>query len=149
MNLLPEEEILSNNEILGLTVTSHRIRSQSDSLNTSFMTSIILENIASISVARFTYPWLIAIAFCSCVIGLWISGSSGGRDSYSTATIGFLIGVCFLIAYFLSIKKVVEIASSGGAVIRKPISVDTNMKQVHQIIEKIEDAKDARYMIGK
>jgi len=49
----------------------------------------------------------------------------------------------------LSIKKVIEIASSGGAVIRKTISNDVHMKQVHQVIEKIEDAKDARYMIGK
>lgn len=49
----------------------------------------------------------------------------------------------------MSIRKVIEIASSGGAVIRKTISGDVNMKQVHQVIDKIEDAKDARYMIEK
>lgn len=150
MNLLPEEEILSNNEILGLTLTSHRIRSQTNFFSTSFMISILLENIASISIARFTYPWLIAAAFWSCVICLCISVvASGFKDSYGIAIVGFLIGFCFLIAYVVSIKKVIEIASAGGAVIRKPISVDTNMKQVHLFIDKIEDAKDARYMIGK
>lgn len=70
MNLLPEEEILSNNEILGLTLTSHRLRSQTNFFNTSFMTSIMLENIASISVARFSYPWLIPTGVLSIVIGV-------------------------------------------------------------------------------
>lgn len=144
MNLLPEEEILSNNEILGLTLTSHRIRSQTDFFNTSFTTSIMLENVASISVARFHYPWLIAMGICSGSIIVLLS-----RNSSVDTAIGIAIGICFFIAYFVSIKKVIEIASSGGAVIRKPISVDANMKQVHQVIEKIEDAKDARYMIGK
>ncbi|MFN8750130.1 MAG: hypothetical protein ACK5ZE_21305 [Pseudanabaena sp.] len=144
MNLLPEEEILSNNEILGLTLSSHRIRSQTDSFNTNFMTSIMLENVASISVARFTNPWLIAMGFFSIFIGFL-----SANNSSTSLGIFLLIGLCLFIAYFLSIKKVIEIASSGGAVIRKPISVDTNMKQVHQLIDKIEDAKDARYMIGK
>jgi hypothetical protein len=144
MNLLPEEEILSNNEILGLTLTSHRIRSQTDSFNTNFMTSIMLENVASISVARFTNPWLIGTGFFSIFIGFL-----SANNSSTSLGLFLLIGVCLFIAYFLSIKKVIEIASSGGVVIRKPISVDTSMKQVHQLIEKIEDAKDARYMIGK
>ena len=144
MNLLPEEEILSNNEILGLTLTSHRIRSQTDSFNTNFMTSIMLENVASISVARFTNPWLIATGLLSIFIGFL-----SANNSSTSLGLFLLIGLCLFIAYFLSIKKVIEIASSGGVVIRKPISVDTNMKQVHQLIDKIEDAKDARYMIGK
>ena len=146
MNLLPEKEILSNNEIVGLTLTSHRIISQTDSFNAGFMTSIMLENIASIAVTRFNNPWILAIAVPCILTGLLL-----GKDAYNgtLATVIMFIGLCFSISYFLSIKKVIEIASSGGAVIRKTISNDVHMKQVHQVIEKIEDAKDARYMIGK
>jgi|JFJP01.1.fsa_nt_gi hypothetical protein len=146
MNLLPEEEILSNNEILGLKLTSHRIISQTDSFNAGFMTSIMLENVASIAVTRFNNPWILAIAVPCILTGLLL-----GKDAYNStlATLIIFIGLCFCISYFLSIKKVIEIASSGGAVIRKTISNDVHMKQVHQVIEKIEDARDARYMMGK
>jgi len=106
----------------------------------------MLENIASIAVARFSNPWLLAVGVFSIFIGVSL-GAGSANDRFAFA--GIFIGICLFIAYFVSIKKVIEIASSGGAVIRKSISGDVNMKQVHQFIEKIEDAKDARYMMGK
>ncbi|MCL1470057.1 hypothetical protein [Argonema antarcticum] len=142
MNLLPEEEVLYDNKNLGLILTTHRVRADGYSFGNYFLRSIMLEKIASVAVAKVSYPGLLFYGVLFFGVGLFFFVYNSNFFYIS------LIGLILVFAYFITIRKVLEIASCG-AVIRINIPVSIDMKEVKQFIEILEDAKDARYMIGK
>lgn len=141
MDFLPEEQVLYDNRNLGLTLTTHRVRAESHLHGYYLFTSIMLEKVASVAIARINYPWLILIGVVFFLGGFFKLGSDLNPFL-------FLISLSLFIGYFLTIRKALQIASCGAVIsINIPISVD--MKEVKQFIEILEDAKDARYSIGR
>lgn len=141
MNFLPEEEVLYDNKNLGLTLTTHRVRAEWYLYGYYFLKSIMLEKVASVAITRVSYPSLLLLSvlfFMGCVAPV------GGNGNLFL----FLISLMLFIGYFITIRIVVEIASCG-AVIRINIPLGIDMKEVKQLIEILEDAKDARYTIGR
>jgi subtilisin family serine protease len=136
--LLPHEEVLSTFAGTTLVLTTHRVRSYGDALGRSSVTSIMLDQIASISMVSLSKPWLWIIG------ALLMFGSLAAADQTDKGWVaGVVVSIAFIAAYFITRRKVLSVASAAAA-----IAVDAagaSKETMHEIIDSIEAAQDARY----
>jgi hypothetical protein len=82
--------------------------------------------------------WVAPLCF---VVGILVQLNTRGN----ALLLGFLIGAALLIVYSITLKEVLEIASSG-AVIRISTK-EMGFQSVKELIDRIEEAKNARYLL--
>lgn len=141
MMSLPGERLLYESPTGKLKITTHRVRYERQSGSTATIKSIMLEEVASCSMIRKTYPWLLIFA-AICFLGGLLLAFSGWMAGL---VFGLILAVILGFAYLLSREQVVAIASGGTT-----IFVNTQVwasNDVRELIEKVEAAKNARYLV--
>lgn len=118
MELLENENIITESANKQVMLTSYRIRFRDSISKKSNFTSIMLDKISSIGVTYQSNVWLL-------IIGI--------------LTIPIFVGVILIILFFISRKHVVSISSDGGSSI---VFETKGMKRefLEEFIDKIENA---------
>lgn len=143
MELLPDEKVLLLSDDNELTLTTHRVRLESQSLGRAQIISIMLEELASCSMTRVSHPIFLILAGVSIVIGAVVA--SNGRGNEGALTLGLVAAVVFVILYFANRQQIIALASAGAT-----INVNTqgmNPETVRAFINRAETAKNARYLL--
>jgi hypothetical protein len=139
--LLPNEKILSNRR--GLTLTTHRIRYQSEVWGSSQIKSIMLEELASCVVTRSSNPVLLVLAALCFLVGIIIA--TNNRDA-APPLIGALVLASVLVGIYFATRQQILLLESGGTTITATVEV-ANMIELRGLIDEIEAAKNERYLI--
>jgi len=126
-----EQEITrSDNDIVILT--SHRIRFD----DSKHVISIMLEKVSSIEVHYRSWLICLLVGILAAAAGLGIGADNNGQ----AMIVGLVLGAVLILAYFLTRKHVISIASDGGT----KINFETRgMKReaILKFINQIEKAK--------
>ena len=125
----------------GLIVTTHRVREGTD----RDFTSIMLEQVSSISVERVQKTWLL-VSGLALIVGVTIAAEYHKVDLGAAAQIGGS-GLLLVLGYFLTSCKVVQIASAAA---RISIRLPRRKKKAHEVlrlIDALEFAKSERMSI--
>jgi hypothetical protein len=140
MKLLPGEHILYEASGGIVKVTTHRIRYDWQESGTGVIKSIMLEEVASCTVTRQSSPWLSAVA-AICVLGGLIAEAGSERGALVG---GLFLGAIFWIAYWLTRKQVITIASARATIFLNAKSWP--LEEVRELLDLIEAAKNTRYL---
>ncbi len=159
MNLMKDEIILDNfgyksdNHIdWGIKITTHRIQVEKDFMGNKIIESVMLENIISLKFVRpsFAFEGIVLIILFSSILNLW----NEQMLPFITSTkqlLYFLI--IFIIAAFLYGYKKFQ---RGGLYILTSLRTIhllnkdlLNEKELLSILDKIESAKNERYLTLK
>lgn len=132
MTLLPGEKLIisSDNDILMLT--SKRVRYDSTVFGSSQFISITLDSVASCGLITKSFPVLILLAFASLIGAVVGGGNSRG--------ILLLVAVVLGIAYFVTRRAVISIASNGGDTILAPAK-GMGRGSITEFLDSIEKQK--------
>jgi hypothetical protein len=145
MNFIPGESIVLESDSKKLILTTHRIRLRTQGLGRAQIKSIMLEDLASCAMTRTTNPILLILAALAFIAGLVVASSNRGDAAGLGA--GAFVAVILVVAYFVTQTQVLALASAGAT-----ITVGTkgmNLGDVEKLIDRIETAKNERYLIGK
>lgn len=135
MTLFPDESIVTQSDDKSITLTTHRICEEKNSLQTTGTKSIMLEHITSCeSITKQYYFWLVLT-----VIGILLLAN--GRNDQLTCAGGF-IGIFSIAAFFLSRTAMIKIASPTSAIEFNVKGMDKN--SIAGFIDKVEQTKHKR-----
>jgi len=138
MTLLENEEKLDSLTKSDL-LTNYRIMKESGN---SYKISIFLEKISSIVVYYETKPLYLLLGIVSIIAGLIMFGV--GEELFQRISLfTFVIGVIFIINYFLTKKHVITISPDGG----KNLNIEvkgTSKERIEEFITNIQRAKQAK-----
>jgi hypothetical protein len=135
--MLANEEVISVSN--GITLTNKRLRNTYDNKEDSAITSMLLENIQSISMKHKSKPLLLLIGILLIVLSLILA--KGVLDILIS---GVLIGGILIVNYFITKKHFLTIASSADAIniIIKGQSSTKLLEYIDQIEETICKRKE-------
>lgn len=142
-SLLPSEQILLESGGKTLTLTTHRVRYDSQRMGGGEIISIMLDELSSCAMIRRSKPILLILAGAFLLISLYLYN----QYQQSLGTFGFLVVVVLVIMYFVTRRQVIELASAGAS-----IRVNTSgmsILAVRGFIDTAEAAKNSRYLLGK
>ena len=148
MNLLHDEKILREmreTSSKNLTLTTHRLRFQTETFGNSQIKSIMLEELASCSLVKKTQPLLLVLAGLCFLIGLVFSRGVARSNSSYFIVISLIIAGVLVLIYFFNQQQIIAFASAGTTIcvnVQGMNSEDTKM-----FIDEVEEAKNARYLI--
>jgi len=134
--LLNGEQIITESDDKSITLTSFRIRRNVSGGGQAHIVSIMLEKVSSIEVHYSSWIILLGLGILFGLAGLF----AGANNKGDVMVPALLIGGVLVIAYFMTRKHVVTVASDGGA----KINFQTRgMKRdaIIEFINKIERAK--------
>ena len=131
--LRDERELISTNERL-LILTTHRVRVDAKVAGRTKLVSITLDSVASCGVATQTHPLLMGAAV---LVGLF--GVFGLVQQQNSAEGAFIVAAVFAIAYVLTRKAILRIASAGDA-IEVPAS-GMSHADLAAFVDAVEEAK--------
>ena len=143
MNLMVNETVLLE---LGkrLTLTSHRVRYESDAMGSEEIKSIMLDELASCAMTQTSNVILLVLALLVFLSGLFVSVSEARQEG--ALIIGVIFAVVLVIAFFVTRRQVLSLASAGTTITLN--TQGTKLDTLKEFIERAEAAKNARY-IGK
>jgi len=139
IDLIPNERIISTRR--GLIVTSHRVRSESQSWGVSQIKSIMLEELASCVVTRLSYPVLLVLAALVFFVGV----IAGMNNDAIQLFIGTIIGTAGLVAIYFATRQQILLLESSGTEIKVNVEA-VNLIDLRELIDEIERAKNERYI---
>jgi hypothetical protein len=139
--LLSNERIISTR--VGLILTSHRVRSESQAWGFSQIKSIMLEELASCVVTRLSHPILLVLAAVGLLSGM--IALLNNRDAIQFLISAIILASVLVAIYFASRQQVLLLESNGAA-IRINVQAE-NLLELRALINEIEGAKDARYLM--
>jgi len=134
MNSLPDEKDIAT--FAGVKLTTHRVRFDAKRMGAQEVKGIMLEQVASCSMAYKSYLILLVLAA--------ISLASGFVEK--NLLIGGIIGAIILVVLFLVTRKRHLIIGSAGDSISLLI-VGQNPDKIREFIGQIEEAKNNRYLM--
>lgn len=131
MKMLPNEEVITLSN--GITLTNQRIRHTFDKGGDRTITSLLLENIQSISI-RYTHkPLLLIVGILLIAASIIIFNAATG-----ILIIGSVIGLVFIVYYFETRKHYLSVASAAGAIHIRVKGQDTT--KLLNYIDTVEEA---------
>lgn len=142
MKLLTDEKLLFESDSGGVSLSTHRVRYESKRPGEASFKSIMLDQVSSCSINYTSYPILLILAILFVL---------GGAILYSLMhkpnglAIGIVIAVIFIIAYFMTRKQVISIASPGDTI--KYQMSKLSLEKGKEFIDELEKAKDQRYFM--
>ena len=140
MNLLAGEQILLEAVEGRLILTTHRVRFSVLKSGRGEGTSIMLEELSSCSITRIKYrAWLI--------LGIIFLLSPLVATPDQSAAAGLVLGVIFIVVYIAYQPKAIELASASAAIRVKMEKM--RMETAESIIDRVEAAKNTRYLLRK
>lgn len=144
MNMLKDEKVVIESDNNILTLTTHRIRYETKIWGKAHVTSIMLDELCSCSLRYKSSIILLIIGIVfggALVIGGLASGESGSVGP------GFIIGIIFIAAYFLT-RKISLSFRSGGDSINVSLN-NMSFENAKKFIDEVETVKNTRYLILK
>jgi hypothetical protein len=130
-SLLPGEELVMSSDNDALTLTNKRVRFSTTRVGTSSYTSITPDSVASCGLVTKSHPVLPLLSAFSFIVGL---------TQRNEEQVWLLLGsIVLLVAYFLTRRAVISIASNGGEAILVPAR-----GMARAAIVKFLDAVDAQ-----
>lgn len=140
ISLLPDESVVMSSDQDILTLTTRRVRYDSAAPGSSNFISITLNSVASCGLITKSYAFLPVLGTAVALFGVFQRGS---EQIAALAFAGVLI-----VAYFLTRKAVISIASNGGQTILVPAK-GMNRKTIVEFLEAIEREKLKNSNVGK
>ncbi len=144
MELLPGETILLESDPEGLTLTTHRVRSEARGWAGKEVVSIMLDEIASCSITHSSSPILLIFAAIA-LLGGFIAPMNS-RSNTETLALGIIIAMILVIAFYVTRQQILTIASAGNTINRSIKGM--SMQTATHFIDTIERAKNERYLHG-
>jgi hypothetical protein len=108
MDMLLGERVLTGTPGAGLVVTTHRVRHYASAMGSGTVISIMLNNIASCGILYMSQPWLLALAGLAAIGFLTLSDGM--------QTVSALAAVGLGVAYFMTRRQILSIASAGSTI---------------------------------
>ena len=145
MNLMKNESLIIESSDNNLTLTTHRIRYQAESLGKVEIKSIMLEELTSCSLSRSAFIPFLLLGILSFILGLIINVLI--PNTLWALILGIILALGFSIAYFLSREQSLLFTSPGISI--KINTEKMNAETAKSFIDKVETAKNERYLILK
>lgn len=142
MTTIPDEKVLLQSG--GLTLTTHRVRSEAERGGKMQITSIMLEELCSCETRFTSHPFLLILAGLLAVAGLLSSNLT--RDGSVSLTALILAGILVAI-YFATRKEVISLASAAARINLQ--RRQSGQQEAKQLIDQIEAAKNQRYLLAR
>lgn len=138
------EQILFEVKNTSIVLTTHRVHQEGKSWGASQAKSIMLEDVASYSYGKISYPILLILAGVFLVTGI-VWGIADSRNA--AAAIGAGAGACVLcvLLYFGSRRDTLVIASAGQSIISATQGIE--QQYLDQFMLSLTAAKDQRYRL--
>lgn len=142
ISLLPNEQVLLESDGKTLILTTHRVRYDSQRMGGGEIISIMLEEIASCGMIRRSKPVLLVLAGALLLFSLYLCN----EYQQSLGYFGLMITTILVVAYFVTRRQVMELASAGAAIRINAGSM--SIPALRDFLDKTEAAKNARYFSG-
>jgi hypothetical protein len=139
--LFESERIISQSGDKSITLTNYRIQHFTQSFGKSHYMSIHLQDVSSIEVHYRSFILFLVIG----ILGTTAAFYFGAMNLGDLFVLSGIIGLLFILIYFLTRKHVVTIASNGGGKVQfftKGMKKETLFDFIHQI----EKAKNMRLL---
>ncbi|MFM2408639.1 MAG: hypothetical protein RL358_1381 [Pseudomonadota bacterium] len=130
--LLPGEQVVLSSDNDVLTLTNKRVRYDSVVWGQSNLIGITLGSVASCGLITKSYPFLLILAAVAVLAGV----SQGSGSMWGLV----FVAAIFVVAYFVTRKAVISVASNGGQEIFVPAK-GMNREAIIKFIEAIEREK--------
>jgi hypothetical protein len=137
MKHLTNEKAIIETDGNVLVLTSHRVRYNATAMSTSDFMSIMLEEVASCGIVKKTRPILLVIAFGFAILALYV----WSKSSVNAIAGPMVMAGIFGLAYYLTIRKMLEIASAGSSILVNVSKM--GMTQIIEFVDELEIAKNA------
>lgn len=138
MDLMPDEKILVESDTKELVLTTHRVRYETKQWGKAKIIGIMLEELCSCEIAHTSHPGLFISAALAVIGGI-------ASQQYYGVLIGLAVALIFVLAYLLTRKAVISLASAN-AVIKLP-TIGMSLDSIIRFMGEIETAKNQRYML--
>ena len=145
MNLLPSEAVLKQTARNTLTLSTHRVRYETQAMGIAEIKSIMLEELASIVMVSSSNVIFIVFAVVALVLGVLVAAN--GRRMEGALVLGVFVALVFVILFFATRRQVLSLASAGAT-----ITVNTQgmkIEAIKEFIERTEAAKNERFLLAK
>lgn len=144
MTSMSDERILLRSG--GLTLTTHRVRSEAERGGKMQITSIMLEELCSCETRFTSHLFLLILAgLLIAVAGLQLLGFTYYTSDYLLTALVFA-GILVAI-YFATRKKVISLASAAARINLQ--RRQSGQQEAKQLIDQIEAAKNQRYLLAR
>ena len=130
--LLPGEQVVLSSDNDVLTLTNKRVRYDSVVWGQSNLIGITLSAVASCGLITMSFPLLLILAVVAILAGF----SQRGDSMWGL----FFVAAVLVVAYFVTRKAVISVASNGGQEILVPAK-GMNREAIIKFIEAIEREK--------
>jgi len=141
MKLMDKESLLLESDDKQIFLTSHRIRQESKQWGKLKIKSIMLEHVSSCEYVKTSQPLFLILGIIGLILGIALI-ISGEHSSVQIAGVSILVGICFLLTYWMSTKKVLFVSSSSSKILINTVRLkDENIKA---FINTLETAKNER-----
>jgi hypothetical protein len=142
MASMPQEQVLSR--LGGCTLSTHRVRHETQALGYGKTVSIMLEEVASCMVTRTSHPLLLFLG----VLGMLAAGglAASSPQDHAAAIAVAALSLLPILGYFLTRALVVAVASAG-ATIYVPVA-KAGPDAAKRFIDSIEVAKNHRHLLN-
>lgn len=137
MKHLTNEKAIIETDGNVLVLTSHRVRYNATAMSTSDFMSIMLEEVASCGIVKKTRPILLVIAVGFAILALYV----WSKSSVNAIAGPMIMAGIFGLAYYLTIRKMLEIASAGSSILVNVSKM--GMTQIIEFVDELEIAKNA------
>lgn len=133
---IPGERTLLSSDGNKLAVTTRRVRLMRSRAGSSELVSITLDAIASCRITFTSHPALVGVGAASAVFGYIEQTPTDGSPIFY----GLGAALVLVVAYFVTRKQVLEVASRGGSKIVVPVK-GIPLERTLEIVDTIEDAR--------
>lgn len=141
MHLMEGEVVLTESLGKTLVLTSHRVRYKAESSAYSQLQSMMLEELASCALLRISNPILLVLAVLALLVGLGFAASEG---EIAGAIVGVLVGGVLFLIHSQTRQEILSLDSAGTTI--RTSTKGMTQAAVEELVEKIEAAKNARYL---
>ena len=132
VTLLPGEQVVMSSDKNILTLTTKRVRYDSELLGSSSFVSITLDSVASCGVVTRSYPILLVLAALT-VVAAFMQGGDSPMMLFGAAAI-------LVVIYFATRRAIISIASNGGDAIEAPTK-GMKRSSIIEFLEAVEREK--------
>jgi hypothetical protein len=144
--LLPGEHVITHSPDGQATLTSHRIRFRDSVTGRVRITSIMLDNLASVDVnyrSLVIMLYLAILFFCVSMISI-ISGYNNNDTGVKEISLGsFGISLLCVLLYWISRRHTISLASKGGASIHIRVR-GADEVDIVDFVDKVEEMVELR-----
>ncbi len=137
--LLTEERIVTSSDNDVLVLTTKRVRYDSVTWGRSNLISITLGSVASCGLVTRSFPFLLILAAIAVVAAFMLPLLGLGLPGQALGILSVVV-VGLIVAYFLTRKAVISVASNGGQTIMVPTK-GMDREAIIGFIEAVEREK--------